>query len=155
MTPTVALLGAVGTLVVLDALSLHVPYAQADGVGPKTVPFIVGGLLLMCAVLLAVNVIRGGSAEAESGEDIEVGTPIDWRTVLPLIAVFVANIVLIDVLGWVISGTMLFWGSVWALGGRNYVRDGLVSLGMALGTFYGFYLGLGIHLPAGLLKGVL
>ena len=58
-------------------------------------------------------------------------------------------------LGWVISGTLLFWGSVLALGSRHYVRDGLISVAMSLVTFYGFYLGLGIHLPAGLLKGVL
>ena len=58
-------------------------------------------------------------------------------------------------LGWVISGAILFWGSVLALGSRNYVRDGLISVALAVGTFYGFYLGLGVHLPAGILKGVL
>jgi putative tricarboxylic transport membrane protein len=35
------------------------------------------------------------------------------------------------------------------------VRDGLISVALALATFYGFYLGLGIHLPAGPLEGVL
>ena len=54
-----------------------------------------------------------------------------------------------------ISGTVLFWGSVWALGSRHYVRDGLISVAMSLLTFYGFYLGLGIALPAGLLEGIL
>ncbi|WP_417216555.1 tripartite tricarboxylate transporter TctB family protein [Arthrobacter sp.] len=150
-----ALLGAVGAVVIIDAAGLHAPYSQADPVGPRVVPFIVGGLLLVCAILLAVRVWRGDSAPAEEGEDIDPSTPIGWRTVLPLIGFFILNIVLINPLGWVISGTVLFWGSVWALGSRHYVRDGIISLVMALGTFYGFYLGLGIHLPAGVLEGVL
>ena len=150
-----ALLGAVGAIVLVDAIGLKVPYQQSDGLGPKTVPYIVAALLLLCAVLLAVNVLRGGAAEPEDGEDIEIGTPIDWKVVLPLCLVFILNIVFIDLLGWVVSGTILFWGSVLALGGRNYIRDGLISVALALGTFYGFYLGLGIHLPVGVLKGVL
>ncbi|KAA0974752.1 tripartite tricarboxylate transporter TctB family protein [Paeniglutamicibacter gangotriensis] len=150
-----ALLGTVGVTVVIDAMNLHVPYQQSDGLGPKTVPYMVGALLLVCAVLLVINVLRGGSAEPDEGEDIEAGTPIDWKIVVPLGLVFIINIVFIDMLGWVISGTILFWGSVLALGGRNYIRDGLISVGMAVGTFYGFYLGLGIHLPSGLLEGVL
>jgi putative tricarboxylic transport membrane protein len=150
-----ALLGAVGVIVILDALSLNVPYSQADPVGPKTLPYIVGTLLLVCAVLLAINVMRGGHGEAEDGEDVDLTHPTDWRTVVPLLGAFVLNIALIDTVGWVISGTLLFWGSVWALGSRRYIRDGIISLVMALGTFYGFYLGLGIKLPAGLLQGVL
>ena len=150
-----ALLGVVGALVLIDAARLVVPYSQSDPVGPKALPMIVGGLLLVCAVLLAVNVLRGGHGDAESGEDVDLTHPSDWKTVLPLAAAFIANILLIDWAGWVISGTVLFWGSVWALGSRHYVRDGLISLAMALLTFYGFYSGLGIALPAGLLEGIL
>ncbi|WP_104137756.1 tripartite tricarboxylate transporter TctB family protein [Arthrobacter sp. ZGTC131] len=150
-----ALLGAVGALVLFDAARLVVPYSQSDPVGPKALPIIVGSLLLVCAVMLAVNVLRGGHGEAEAGEDIDLSHPADWRTILPLAGAFIANILLIDWAGWVISGTVLFWGSVWALGSRHYVRDGLIALALALLTFYGFYLGLGIALPAGLLEGIL
>ena len=62
---------------------------------------------------------------------------------------------LIDRAGWVVSGTVLFWGSVYALGSRHYVRDGLVAVLLSVATFYGFYVGLGIALPAGILQGVL
>ncbi|MBP1234887.1 putative tricarboxylic transport membrane protein [Arthrobacter sp. PvP102] len=149
------LLGAAGVMVFLDAYGLATPYSKSDPVGPKTVPFIVAGLLIVCAVLLAVNVMRGGKGEAEGGEDVDLAHPADWKTVLPLVGAFVANILLIDWAGWVISGTVLFWGSVWALGGRHYVRDGLISLALSILTFYGFFLGLGIALPAGLLEGIL
>ena len=149
------LLGAAGVLVFLDANRLVTPYSQSDPVGPKTVPYIVAGLLLACAVLLAVNVIRGGQGEAEGGEDVDLTHPADWKTVLPLAGAFILNILLIDWAGWVISGTVLFWGCVLALGSRHYIRDGLISVALSLLTFYGFYLGLGIALPAGLLEGIL
>ncbi|MBG6217748.1 putative tricarboxylic transport membrane protein [Arthrobacter sp. CAN_A6] len=150
-----ALLGAVGIIVLIDAAGINVPYSQADPVGPRTLPYIVGGLLLICAVLLTVNVLKGGQGEAEGGEDVDLTHPSDWRTILFLLAFFTLNIILIDYTGWVISGTILFWGSVWSLGSRHYVRDGIISLLLAIGTFYGFYIGLGIRLPAGLLEGVL
>lgn len=149
------LLGAVGVLVFLDANGLVTPYSQSDPVGPKTVPFIVSGLLIVCAILLAINVLRGGKGEAEGGEDVDLAHPADWKTVLPLAGAFILNILLIDWAGWVISGTILFWGSVLALGSRRYIRDGLISVALSLLTFYGFYLGLGIALPAGLLEGIL
>lgn len=149
------LLGAAGVLVFLDANGLVTPYSKSDPVGPKTVPFIVAGMLAACAVLLALNVLRGGKGEAEGGEDVDLAHPADWKTILPLAGAFILNILLIDWAGWVISGTILFWGSVLALGSRHYVRDGLISVAMSLLTFYGFYLGLGIALPAGLLEGIL
>jgi putative tricarboxylic transport membrane protein len=149
------LLGAAGALVIWDAARISTPYSQSDPVGPKTLPFIVGAMLLVCAVLLAVNVLRGGQGEAEGGEDVDLTHPADWKTVLPLAGAFILNILLIDWAGWVISGTVLFWGSVLALGSRHYIRDGIISLALALLTFYGFYLGLGIALPAGLLEGIL
>lgn len=149
------LLGAAGVMVFLDANGLATPYSKSDPVGPKTVPFIVAGMLVVCAVLLAINVLRGGKGEAEGGEDVDLDHPADWKTILPLAGAFVANILLIDWAGWVISGTVLFWGSVLALGSRRYIRDGLISVALSLLTFYGFYLGLGIALPAGLLEGIL
>ncbi|MCO4238229.1 tripartite tricarboxylate transporter TctB family protein [Pseudarthrobacter raffinosi] len=149
------LLGVAGVLVLVDALALVTPYSQSDPVGPKTLPYIVAGLLFVCAIMLAVNVLRGGQGEAEGGEDVDLSHPADWKTVLPLVGAFVANILLIDWAGWVISGTVLFWGSAWALGSRHYARDGIIAVLLSVLTFYGFYLGLGIPLPAGLLEGIL
>jgi putative tricarboxylic transport membrane protein len=149
------LLGVVGVVVLVDAAGLSVPYSQADPVGPRTVPFVVAGLLLVCAVALAVDVLRGGHGEAEEGEDVDLTAPTEWRVVLPLVGAFVANVLLIDTLGWVVSGALLFWGSSWSLGSRRPVRDAVIALALSLATFYGFYLGLGILLPAGVLEGVL
>jgi len=149
------LLAVVGVVVIVDAMGLDVPYSQSDPVGPRTVPFLVGALLLTCAVLLAVNVLRGGHGEAEEGEDVDLSAPTEWRVVVPLVLAFLANVLLIDVLGWVISGALLFFCSSWALGSRHVVRDLVISVALALVTFYGFYVGLGVLLPAGVLEGIL
>ena len=45
--------------------------------------------------------LRGGHGEAEEGEDVDLTAPTEWRVVLPLVGAFVANILLIDRLGWV------------------------------------------------------
>ena len=80
---------------------------------------------------------------------------MDVKTVLLLLGVFVANIVLIDFLGWVISGGLLFYGSAIVLGSRHFIRDLAISAALSVGTFYGFAIGLGVSLPAGILQGIL
>ena len=149
------LLGVLGLVVLVDALRLDAPTTDSDRVGPQAFPIAVAVLLLVCAALLAVNVLRGGHGQAEEGEDVDLTAPTEWRVVLPLLGVFALNVLLIDVLGWVVSGALLFFGCAWALGSRHYVRDLVISLLMSVVTFYGFYLGLGIHLPAGVLEGIL
>ncbi len=148
-------LAVIGAVVLIDALSLTGAFSKVDPIGPKVFPYIVSGGLFLTAALLAVNVLRGGHGEAEEGEDIDLSAPSDWRTVAGLVAVFVANIALVNVLGWVISGGLLFFGTAWVLGNRHVVRNLVISAVLSLVTFYGFWSGLGIHLPAGILDGIL
>lgn len=150
-----AFLLLVGLLVFVDASQLHVAYSQSDVIGPKALPYAVAALLVASSVALGITVLRGNLAEGEEGEDVDLSQPSDWKVLIPLLGVFLLNIVLIDWAGWVISGTLLFFGAAVALGSRRYVLTFLIALGLALGSFYGFYLGLGIKLPAGLLSGVL
>lgn len=145
----------IGVAIIVDASGINVGYSEADPVGPKTMPFVVAAVLIASAVALAITVSRGDVAKGDEGEDVDLDQPIDWRTIVPLVGIFILNILLIDVVGWVISGTILFFGSVIALGGRRYVLTLVISVLLALGTFYAFYLALGVSLPAGLLEGVL
>jgi len=149
------LLAVVGVALAVDAAGLPSVTAPADPIGSRPAPFMVSALLLICAAFLVVDILRGGRGEVEGGEDIDLSHSSDWRTIGLLVAAFVANIVLIDTAGWVISGAILFWGSCLALGSRRYVRDAAISVAMSVATFYGFYLGLGIKLPPGILQGVL
>ncbi|KOV75497.1 tripartite tricarboxylate transporter TctB family protein [Nocardia sp. NRRL S-836] len=144
-----ALLVVLGVLVLSDAVRIPTDFAQRGPVGPKAVPILVGSLLLVVAVLLARDVLRGGRGEAEGGEDVDLSAPADWRTVLLLCGAFLANAALIGVVGFPISGAILFWGAAYALGSRNLVRDPLIAAGMSIVTFLVFNNLLGVPLPGG------
>jgi putative tricarboxylic transport membrane protein len=148
-------LGAIGIVVVVQALLLPESRIARGPVGPAVIPLVVGTLLILVAAYLAVDVRRGGRGEPEGGEDIDLTARSDWRTVLLLAAAFVANALLIESLGWPLSGAILFWGSAFALGSRHYVRDAAIALVLGVGSWYLFVLGLGIGLPVGILKGIL
>ncbi|MFJ1540894.1 tripartite tricarboxylate transporter TctB family protein [Micromonospora chalcea] len=148
-------LALIGIMVVVDATQIGQAVSSTDPLGPRPVPILLGTLLMVVAVVYAVDVARGGVGEPEAGEDVDLATPIDWRTVLLLVAAFLTNAVLIEPLGWVISGTLLFWGTAFALGSRDHVRNLLIAVGLSLITFYTFAIGLGINLPAGVLRGIL
>ncbi|MBP2475822.1 putative tricarboxylic transport membrane protein [Crossiella equi] len=149
------LLLALGVLVVLDAIRIPTDFAQRGPVGPELVPYLVGGALIVVAAFLALDVLRGGKGEAEAGEDVDLDTPADWRIVLQLAAAFLANVVLIDLVGFPLSGMVLFWGAAYALGSRNFVRDPLVAAGLSIVTYLVFNTLLGVPLPGGPLTGVL
>lgn len=150
-----AFLVVVGVVVLVNAFSLSDNRSGVDPLGPRPMPILIGSLLLVLAVGLAVAVARGDRAQAEAGEDVDLQQRVDVKTVLALLGVFAANIVLIDVLGWVISGGLLFYGSAIALGSRHFVRDLVIAAALSLITFYGFAIGLGVNLPAGILQGIL
>ncbi|MBA4865105.1 tripartite tricarboxylate transporter TctB family protein [Streptomyces sp. PSKA54] len=150
-----ALLLALGVLVLTDALTMDVDIAQRGPIGPKTVPMVVGIGLLVIAALLAVDVLRGGSGQAETGEDIDLSEPADWRTVLLLAGVFLATAVLIEPLGFPVAGALLFWGAAFALGSRRIDRDPLIAAGLSLITYVVFNNLLGVPLPGGPLMGAL
>ncbi|MEU0338523.1 tripartite tricarboxylate transporter TctB family protein [Streptomyces bobili] len=150
-----AFLALLGTAVIVDGLGIPPITSSTDPVGPRAVPVLLGALLLVVAVLYAVDVARGGHGEPEAGEDVDLSQAIDWRTVLLLICAFVANAALIERLGWVISGALLFWGTAFALGNRHHVRNLLIAAALSLTSFYAFAIGLGVNLPAGVLQGIL
>lgn len=141
-------------LVLVDALSLRPTRAQV-ALGPAVVPVVVAVGLFVCGVVLAYDVLRGGRGEAEGGEDVDLTAGSDWRTIGLLVAVFIANMVLIEPLGFVISGALLFGGSALVLGSRRWLLTTVVAALLSTATFYLFVVGLGIHLPAGILEGIL
>jgi len=150
-----AALALLGVVVIVDATRIGAATSSNDPVGPRALPFVIGTALVLIALLYALDVARGGVGEAEAGEDIELGAPSDWRTVGLLAGAFALNAVLIEPLGWVISGALLFALSAYALGNRHHVRGLAIGVAMSLATFYAFAIGLGVTLPAGILQGIL
>lgn len=150
-----AVLVAVGGFLIYDAVTLEAGFAKVDPVGPKFFPIAIGIILIVLAVILAIAIARGSVGEADAGEDVDPTTPGDWRTVGLLVGLFVAVIMLVDPLGWAITGTLLFAGTATILGSRHYIRNVVIGAVLAVASFYAFYSGLGIPLPAGILDGIL
>ena len=147
-----AALAVVGIYTLVDARGLSVGFG--DPVGPRVFPYVVGGAMIVLAVLLAVATARGDVAEGEEGEDVDLTTPIDWPTVGKLIGILVLNLLLVNILGWAITGALLFAGAAWSLGSRTPLRDVLVGAVLAVGSWYFFY-ALGVPLTPGILDGLL
>jgi putative tricarboxylic transport membrane protein len=148
-------MAAVGAFLIYDALSLEAGFAKVDPVGPRLFPIGIGSILILLAIVLAVAIPRGSVGEADAGEDVDPTTPGDWRTVGLLVGLFVAVIVLVNPLGWAITGALLFAGASTVLGNHHYVRNIVIGAVLSVASFYAFYSGLGIPLPAGILDGIL
>ena len=148
-----AALALVGIYTIIDARGLNVGFG--DPIGPRVFPYIIGTAMIILAVLLAAATARGDVPQAEEGEDVDLTTPPDWLTVGKLVAILVLNILLVNVLGWAITGALLFAGCAWALGSRTLVRDLIVGAVLAVASWYFFYVGLGVPLSPGILDGIL
>ena len=148
-----AVLVVVGVYTIIDARSLNVGFG--DPVGPRVFPLMVGTGMVVLAVLLAVATVRGDVPQAEEGEDVDLTVPADWVTVGKLAGIMVLNLLLVNLLGWAITGGLLFAGAAWALGSRTLLRDLIVGGVLSVGSWYFFYVGLGVPLTPGILDGIL
>lgn len=148
----VALLAGFAGLLFWDTLTAPTDLMQRGPIGPRTAPLLVGSLLLLCGVILAVELLRGGQGKPEEGE---AGEESDWVTWVSIVGAVLLTAAVIESAGWVLAGGLMFYLCVYALGSRHHIRDLAISAGLALGSFYLFYSGLGIPLPAGVLEGVL
>lgn len=143
----VAVLGAVG---VWGGLTIEAP-PNATRPGPGAFPLAVGLLLLVTAVCMAVVNLRNRNTAAHSA-------PLAWfegRPVLIVLAGLVVHTALLEFLGWLLAGALLFWIVAYAFGARAYLRDAIVALSMSAAVQVGFSLGLGLSLPGGFLELVL
>ena len=147
-----AALAVVGVYTIVDARGLNIGFG--DPIGPRVFPYIIGAVTVFLAVLLALATARGDVGQGEEGEDIDLTTPPDWLTIGRLIGVLLLNLLLVNLIGWAVTGGLLFAGCAWALGSKTLVRDLIVGFVLAVSSWY-FFHWLGIELPAGILDGIL
>ncbi len=143
------LLAVLGGVVLYEASQVSLALTNRNTLGPRTVPYVIGALLLVTAVLLAVDVARGGRGEEETGEDVDLSGGTDWRTLLGLVGVIAASGQLIPFIGFPASGAILFFGVARLLGSRRLWTDVAVSVAVPVLAFLLFTQGLGVSLPAG------
>lgn len=145
----VGLLAGLGLLVLWQIQSISESMASARTLGPRVAPYFVAALLLITAVLLLVDLFRGGHGYQEEGEDVDLSHGTDWKILLALAALIIGTGQLIPFLGIPIAGPLLFFGVVRLLGGHKLWLDALVSVIVPVLAYVLFTEGLGLYIPGG------
>lgn len=138
-----------GLIAVWGGLTLETP-PNATRPGPGAFPLAIGVLLLITAVCMAVVNVRDRGRAGTSGP-----AWFEARPVLIVLAGVAVHTALLEILGWLIAGALLFWIVAYAFGARAYLRDAVVALSISAAVQVGFSLGLGLALPGGFLGTVL
>lgn len=145
-----ALVTVLGLVGVWGGLTIEAP-PNATRPGPGAFPGVVGVLLLVTAVCMAVINLRN----RDTGDGASSLAWFEGRPVLLVLAGLVVHVALLEFLGWLLAGALLFWIVAYAFGARAYLRDAVVALSMSAAVQVGFSLGLGLSLPGGFLELVL
>ncbi|OWV71965.1 hypothetical protein ATY77_10540 [Rhizobium sp. R634] len=118
------------------------PIAAQAVIGPGLFPaLIAGGLILVGAQLLYEAILRRFEAE-EFPE-------LDWKAVIIVAAAFASQLVILERLGWILSGTFLFATSAMAFGSRSHIRNIVIGIALSSVTYLVFDYGLDLDLPTG------
>ena len=125
-------------------------YAQ---VGPGVVPRLVGSVLLVLGVFLAREAFTGGFRGVD--EEAEVHLPMDWVSFAWVSGGIFAYGLLVERLGFVIASVILFVMVARSFASRRWLLNAVVGLLLAAFIFAVFNYGLGLMLPAGILKPLL
>lgn len=116
-------------------------------VGPTVFPYMTMAGLALLAVLLMVAGIRGGWQPDEEKE-----APSDWKALAFVIAGLVANVLLIQPLGFTAASVVMFVLVCFGFGSRRPLRDALIALVLALAAYFGFARALGVNIGAGIIE---
>jgi putative tricarboxylic transport membrane protein len=121
---------ALGLYALVRAGSIVEPTTAAGAVGPRTMPYLVGALLVVTGGTTLVQVLRGQRGEAEGGEDVDLSGGTDWLTAGLLAVCIAVHAFLVDPLGWPVAAAVLFSGAAVVLGARPVWRA--IALGVVL-----------------------
>lgn len=143
---------AIGGLILWG--SFHLPtgggYAQ---VGPGVVPRIVGTATAILGAWLMRDAFTGGFRGVD--EEAEGRMPLSWTAFAWVSAGLISYGLLIEHAGFILSSALLFVLVARGFGSRRWLPNAAIGFVLALVAFAIFNYGLGLTLPAGLLKGLL
>jgi len=118
-------------------------------VGPRLMPTIVAGGLIVLSLMLLKEAFFGGFKGVNEVE--ASATPTDWRAFIWITAGIILNGMLIVPAGFVIAGTLLFVLSARGFDSRAWLRNAIIGLIISSATYAFFNYGLGLGLPKGIL----
>jgi putative tricarboxylic transport membrane protein len=159
-------IAALGAFILYEAQAIHVIPIYAK-VGPKDIPILVGAILALLGLALAWQGWRATPAPQldpptvmdAPGSKLDApgtgGDATDWIPVVAIAVGLIQQILLFELLGFVPTAAILFFCVSFGFGSRKYLRDIIIAIALAVVAYVGFVHALGLHLPAGILGGVL
>jgi putative tricarboxylic transport membrane protein len=128
----------------------EIPQSAYAAVGPRAFAWTASGMLIAMGLFLVKDAVAGGWSH-ESDEFGEV----DWPGGLWMIAGLAVNAALIDVIGFILSSTLLFIFTAKAFGSDRLVRDAIIGFLLAFVSYVGFDRVLGYKIGSGLIEALI
>lgn len=159
-----ALLVAFATYLLVGILTMRVPEGTTFP-GPQFFPAIIATGLYTFAALLVIGTVRElraapatATARAEGAGEIDAppaerAVRIDARSMAWVVISFAVFALALNVLGWLIAASLLFWCVARGFGARKPLQTLAVGLTVSATAYIGFDMLLGLPLPSGILGG--
>lgn len=154
-----------GLLLLVAALLIPEPVRQSPGFGPKVLPTIVAGGLVLCGILLTLSAWRGKDESAGLGDDLlgehdaeEVEDildldepPVPWLNLGAVVAMLVVYAFLYIPLGFILATTLFLFGLTTWVHPAKWVRNLVFAVLVPAGVYLLFTEVLSVRLPSGIL----
>ncbi len=148
---------ALGLFFAVETTEIKVAPIYAK-VGPTVFPWIAAGALIVLGVLFAIQAWRRGQHSPSPGPIPGQGYPAtppapasDWRALAVISAALLLQVALLRSAGFIVTATILFMAVTYAFGSRQYLRNLVVAVLLAVLVYIGFTRGLNLQLPPGVL----
>jgi putative tricarboxylic transport membrane protein len=124
-------------------------------IGPRFFPYLVGAGLLLAGFLLLWQSAGAHKISVRGYRAAIAPAPENWVAVSWIAGGLILNVALMESAGYILSTACLFFFAARGLGSRRYFINVLAGLSLAVVTFLAFTRLLDLHLPLGLLEGLI
>ena len=138
---------ALGLFIAVETARFEVGPSHA-AVGPRLFPFLIATGLIVVGLALLRQAFFGHIAH-------EGGFELDWLAVALVSSGLIVQMLLLDLLGWIIATTLLFIAVARAFRSRRLALDAAIGLVLTALAFVVFTAGLGLNLPTGIIGDML
>jgi putative tricarboxylic transport membrane protein len=138
-----------GVIVIFNTAQLELP-VSTEIVTAQVVPYAIGIILVVLSLLQFIGVLRGDLGQPEGIEGGEVDSKPHFGKFFLALGGLVQFAVLVNFIGFIASGTIMFFLVALALGAKKWWKILIVSLVVVSAVYVGFTQGLQIDLPLGI-----
>jgi putative tricarboxylic transport membrane protein len=137
-----------GVIILADTFVLAEPTVEAF-VSPKVVAYAVGIALTALPLFQIFQIFKGNLGKPEGIEGGEISKEANWVALGVAIGALAFYAIFVQILGFIISASVLFAGIALALGATNKLRVAIIAVVLSTVLYFSFTMGLQLPLPVG------